>query len=153
MAASTPTAETGGLISCRQREFRLGSGRAARLRQMAEAQQVSTDYPFLAVRIRIRDWEQETLALVDTGFEGSLVIPFSSIDSGLGDPDASSDWILADGSVVESPVYVGSLEIKGLSAISDVVVSLLGSDYILGRNVLDRFELVLDHGQRLTIRP
>ncbi len=120
---------------------------------MAEAEQVSTVYPFLSVHIRIPDWEQETLALVDTGFEGSLVIPYSAIDSGLGNPDASSNWSLADGSVVETPVYVGSLEIKGLSTIPDIVVSLLGGDYILGRNVIDRFEVILDHGQRLMIRP
>ena len=119
---------------------------------MADAEQLSSDYPFLYVRILIRDCEQETLALVDTGFEGSLVIPYSSIDSGLGNPDTSSNWSLADGSVVESPVYVGSLEIKGLPVIPDIVISLLGSDYILGRNVIDRFELILDHGQRLTIR-
>ena len=120
---------------------------------MAEAEQLSTVYPFLLVHIRIHDWEHETLALVDTGFEGSLVIPYSAFDSRLGDPDTSSNWSLADGSIVETPVYVGSLEIKDLSAIPDVVVSLLGSEYILGRNVIDRFEIILDHGQTLTFRP
>ena len=120
---------------------------------MAEAGQVSADYPFLSVRVRIRDWERETLALVDSGFEGSLVIPSSSIDSGLGNPDTSSNWSLADGSVVESPVYVGSLEINRLPAIPNIVISLLGNDYILGQSVIDRFELNLYHGQRLTIRP
>ena len=120
---------------------------------MAEAEQVSNVYPFLLVQIRIRDWEHETLALVDTGFEGSLVIPSSAFDSRLGNPDTSSNWTLADGSIVETPVYVGRLEIKGLSAVPDVVISLLGSDYILGRNVIDRFEIILDHGQKLTIRP
>lgn len=120
---------------------------------MAEAEQVSTVYPFLSVQIRIRDWEQETLALVDTGCEGSLVIPYAAFNSGLGNPDTSSNWSLADGSIVETPVYVGSLEIKGLAAIPDVVISLLGTDYIMGRNVIDRFEIILDHGRTLTIRP
>ena len=119
---------------------------------MAEAEQVSTVYPFLSVRIRIRDWEQDTLALVDTGFEGSLVIPYSAINAGLGIPDSSSNWSLADGGIVETPVYVGSLEIKGLSTIPDIVISLMGSDYILGRTVIDRFEIILDHGRTLTIR-
>ena len=120
---------------------------------MAEAEQLSTVYPFLSVHIRIRDWEEETLALVDTGFEGSLVIPYSAINAGLGIPDSSSNWSLADGGIVETPVYVGSLEINGFSAIPDVDISLLGRDYILGRNVLDRFEIILDHGRRVIIRP
>ncbi len=82
-----------------------------------------------------------------------MVIPYSAIVSGLGDPDTSTNWYLADGSIVESPVYVGSLEIKGLQTLPEIVISVLGADYILGRNVIDRFEVILDHGQRLTIRP
>ena len=120
---------------------------------MAEAEQASTIYPFLSVHIRIREWEEETLALVDTGFEGSLVIPYSAFDSIVGNPDTSSNWSLADGSIVETPVYVGNLEIRGFSVIPDLDISLMGSDYILGRNVTDRFEIILDHGRRLIIRP
>ena len=120
---------------------------------MATIQQVSTNYPFLTVRIQIRNWQHETPALIDTGFEGSLVIPSSALESGLGDPDTSSNWILADGSIVETPVYLGTLEIVGLPSILNIAVTVLGSEYILGRRVIDRYEVTLDHGERLTVRP
>jgi hypothetical protein len=30
---------------------------------------------------------------------------------------------------------------------------VMGDEYILGRRVLDRFEITLDHGQRVIVRP
>ena len=71
----------------------------------------------------------------------------------LGNPAASSNWLLADGRTVETPVYIGTIEILGLPAINDIVIAVLGDDYILGRRVIDRFEVTLDHGQRLIVRP
>ena len=120
---------------------------------MAQAEQVSANYPFLSVRIHIGQWQHETLALTDTGFDGSFVIPSSVLDLGLGDPDASSNWILADGSIVETPVFVGNLEIIGLPPITDIVIIVLGIEYILGRRVIDRFEVTLDHGERIVVPP
>ena len=120
---------------------------------MAEAQQVSTTYPFLSVRIHIGSWQHETLALIDTGFDGSLVIPSAASSFGLGNPNSSSNWILAEGSIVETPIYLGNLEILGLPFIANIAVTMLGSDYILGRRVIDRYEVTLDHGERLTVKP
>ena len=120
---------------------------------MVEVEQVSVNYPFLSVRIEIGDWRTETWALVDTGFEGSLAIPSTALGLGLGSPDSSSNWVLADGSVVETPVYIGELEIFGLPPIPEIVVTALGTDYILGRGVIDRFKVILDHGERLIVRP
>ncbi len=120
---------------------------------MVEAGQVSTNYPFLSVRIRIGDWQHETFALMDTGFEGSLVVPFSVLDLGLRSPDSSSNWMLADGSIVETPVYIGIGEIVGLVPIFDVVISVLGTDYILERRVIDRYSVTLDHGENIVVQP
>ena len=120
---------------------------------MVEVEQVSANYPFLSIRIEIGDWQAEPWALVDTGFEGSLVIPTTTLGLGLGSPDSSSNWVLADGSIVETPVYIGNLEIFGLPPISEITVTVLGTDYILGRGIIDRFEIILDHGERLIVRP
>ena len=114
---------------------------------MAGAHQISANYPYLSVRLAIGDWQFDAQVLMDTGFEGSLVIPNSAMSLGLGDPDASSSWLLADGSTVETPVYLGAIEILGLPEIPDVVIAVLGDDYILGRRVIDRYEVTLDHGQ------
>ena len=120
---------------------------------MAKAEQQSKNYPFLSVGIHIGNWQFETSAPVDTGFQGSLVIPTTVLDLGLGNPDSSSNWVLANGMIVEAPVHIGDLEIFGLAPIPNIVVTVLGTDYILGRRVIDRFEVILDHGERLIVRP
>ena len=55
--------------------------------------------------------------------------------------------------MVETPVYIGTLEIIGLPPMVNIVVTVLGTEYILGRRVIDRFEVTLDHGERTIIRP
>ena len=103
--------------------------------------------------IQIGDWQYETLALTDTGFEGAFVIPSTTLDLGLGRPAPSSNWILADGSIVETPVYISNLEVIGFLPISDIVITALGTDYVLGRRIIDRFEVTLDPGARIIVRP
>jgi len=120
---------------------------------MAQHNQViSTIYPFLQIRVEVRGWRQETLALIDTGFDGALAVP-SSVLNLLGDPDTSTDWELADGSTSESPTYYGTVEIIGFPPVSDMTVTVLGDKYLLGREVLDLFEVTFDHGQRVIVRP
>lgn len=118
---------------------------------MAEPRSVtSTTYPFLSIRIFLRSQRHGALALLDTGFTGHLVIPTSSLNGDLGVPDARIDWELADGSIIDAPVYLGVLEIIGLTSLP-IVITVLGDDYILGRGVLDRFKVILDHGQQVII--
>ena len=121
---------------------------------MAQPQQVtSTLYPFLQIRIEVRDWGDEALALLDTGFEGALTIPASMMQYAMGAPDTSANWELADASVVEAPVYFGAVEIIGLASIPDVAITALGNEYILGREILDLFEVTFDHGERVIVNP
>jgi predicted aspartyl protease len=93
------------------------------------------------------------MALLDTGFEGALAIPSAVLDLDLGSPDTSIDWQLADDTVVEAPVYSGSIEIVGFPPISEVSITVLGGEYLLGRGILDRFEVTFDHGRRVIVRP
>ena len=112
----------------------------------------SEEYPYLPIRVQLRGQVAEGSALIDTGFSGSLVIPTSWLEPGLGEPDGYSGWEMADGSITRAPVYLCSVEIVGLSQIQGVVATALGSEYILGRRILDRFEITLDHGQRVILR-
>jgi len=57
---------------------------------------------------------------------------------------------LADGSVVDVPVFLGAVEIVGLTSLPATIVAL-GDDYLLGRGILDHFKVVFDHGQRVVI--
>jgi predicted aspartyl protease len=119
---------------------------------MAQHNQViSTIYPFLQIRVEVRGWRQETLALIDTGFDGALAVP-SSVLNLLGDPDASTDWELADGSTSEAPSYYGGVEIVGFSFIPDLTIVVLDDEYLLGREILDMFEVTFDHGRRVIVR-
>ena len=103
--------------------------------------------------MQLRGQVAEGSGLIDTGFSGSLVIPTTWLERGLGDPDGHSRWELADGSIISAPVYLGDVEIMGLSQIQGVVITALGGEYIIGRRILDRFEITLDHGERVIVRP
>ena len=119
---------------------------------MASPQQIiSTVYPFVSIRVDIRGHNYQGLALLDTGFTGELIVPQGTPSEETGLPEEHTDWELADGRVVDAPVYLGSLEIVGLSLIPSIAVIALGTEYVLGRGVLDRFEVVFDHGERVIV--
>ena len=118
---------------------------------MARRQRViGTLYPYLRVRITLRGQVSEASALVDTGFTGGLVIPSAALATALGLPDARIDWELADGSAVDAPLYFGIVEIPGLVPAPAAITSL-GSEYILGRGMIDRFSVTFDHGRRIIV--
>lgn len=118
---------------------------------MAQPQQITSDlYPFLPIRLNIRGHRWEALALLDTGFTGHLAVPLSVLRDGIGLPDGRSDWELADGSMIDAPTYLGSVEIVGFPPIPATVI-FLGNENILGRGVLDRFKVTFDHGQRVVV--
>ena len=93
---------------------------------MAQSQQVvSTDYPFLQVRVEIRGQRVEELALTDTGFEGAAAVPENWADETLGDPEVfrfHSRWLT--GAFSYAPVFVGSVEIVGFSPIADIPITV-----------------------------
>lgn len=114
---------------------------------------ISEHYPYLDVIVSIRGWRNQSSALIDTGFTGNLVLPSSLLSSDIGLPDGRIEWQLADESIVTAPLYLGDIEILGIPIISDSSVTFLGSDYILGRGIIDRFRFTLDHGERVIVRP
>ena len=120
---------------------------------MAEHHEVtSTDYPYLLIQVEVQGASEEARALIDTGYTGSLIIPDVWQDS-FGIPDARTALEVGDGRVVYAPVYLGTIAINGFRPIQGVAVTLLGDEYILGRRILDRYEITLDHGQRVIVRP
>ena len=70
---------------------------------------VSTTYPYLSIRVSLRGKTHDALALLDTGFSGHLAVPESAVADDLKLPDASTTWELADGSIVDAPLYLGSV--------------------------------------------
>ena len=112
----------------------------------------SEDYPYLQIQFGVQAHSDEDKALIDTGFTGYLAIP-ASWQARLGRPDGFSRWTLADGSYIHAPVYLGRVEIVGLPPIPAATIVAVGDECVLGRRILDRFEITLDHGQRVIVRP
>ena len=119
---------------------------------MAERRRVtSTVYPTLSVRLDIRGRQSEVSALLDTGFTGEVAFPLDILGQAVGLPDEHTDWELADGSIVDAPTYLETLEIIGFSALLPVEITGLGNEYILGRGVLDLFVVTFDRGERVIV--
>jgi predicted aspartyl protease len=121
---------------------------------MAQALSVtSTDYPYLRIRFTIRGQQSdEVLALLDTGFTGHLVIPPTTFSGAPGLPDTRIDWQLGDGSVVDSPLDLGTVEIIGFPPLP-AAIAILGNEHVLGLGILDRFRVTFDHGQQVIVEP
>jgi predicted aspartyl protease len=62
----------------------------------------SGDYPYLQVRVTVRAHSLTYRALLDTGFDGYLIIP-ESLQSQLGAPEFQVKTRLADGSESMTP--------------------------------------------------
>lgn len=88
-------------------------------------------------------------ALVDTGFDGYVAVPLSVIPAD-SEPDFLIPWTLADGSEVETPTYLGHVQL-GDAPPSPVLVTVLGDEAIVGQAVVRRYRLILDHGQRVIV--
>lgn len=78
---------------------------------------VSESYPYVQVRLSVREHQLEALAYIDTGFDGHVVVPIGyGLVLGLG--DYVSRWRLGDDSEVEAESYLGLAEIVGLPMVS-----------------------------------
>ena len=116
----------------------------------------SSRFPYLPILVHIgtrRTVEQsiEIEPLVDTGFDGGVVIPQALLDPSL-TPDSQTIWTLADGTDVLAPAYLGYVEIGNLSAVSTAIIAL-GDEALLGRAVTNRFRLIFERGERIVVEP
>jgi predicted aspartyl protease len=110
---------------------------------------VSAHFPYLPIRLAIRGQTIALEAFLDTGFDGDIVIPPGLVPSGAA-PDHYLLWILADGSPVQAPAYLGAVQVGPLGAFP-VAVTVLGGEPIVGRRLTDRFRVILDHGRQLVV--
>jgi predicted aspartyl protease len=108
-------------------------------------------FPYIRLRLRVRSQVIDLEALIDTGFDGALLMPEGIVEFD-GPPDLALRWTLADGSRVFAPSYDATVEILGLDSVQ-ILVSVLGSEFLVGRQVTDLFTIILDHGQRVIIEP
>jgi predicted aspartyl protease len=112
---------------------------------------ISERFPFIPVRIEVADDQIAVEALIDTGFDGDIVLPAGTRVPG---PSAQSALRarLADGTYVQAPVFRAAAVI-GPVRVRPVVVILLGDLPMIGRRLIGRFAVTLDHGQRVIVQP
>lgn len=107
-------------------------------------------FPYIPLRLELGQTSYDVEALVDTGFDGDVAVPFPLLVGRI--PDSELHCQLADGSEVTAPVYLGRVALGDLATLQALVLGL-GTEALLGRGVTDRFRLVLDHGERVILEP
>lgn len=110
---------------------------------------VSAHFPFLPLTVTVRGQTETVEALVDTGFDGDVVIQGGLITDSQS-PDGYLAWTLGDGSVAQAPAYLGTAQI-GHFGPYDAVITVLGDEPIVGRSLTDRFSVTFDHGRRVIV--
>jgi clan AA aspartic protease len=116
----------------------------------------SFHFPYIRLEIRGPNdsvtFRITTEALIDTGFDGAIMVPHTLI-SGAVMPATSMRWKLADGSEVETLTYKGEARVLGIDETLDVTINALGDEVLIGRDLITRFRVILDHGSSVTFEP
>jgi predicted aspartyl protease len=88
---------------------------------------------------------------VDTGFDGGLIAPLEEALR-LGLPDEVISVELGDGSSSLALAYRAVVTLEGLEGFR-VIASILclGTEYVLGREVIDKLRICFHHGERLEV--
>lgn len=110
-------------------------------------------FPYMPVHVQVgtsNKVEFDIEALVDTGFGGGVAIPKGVVDiSHL--PSIDSTWILADGTEILTPAYLGYVTIASQQPVLAAII-ILGDESLLGRQVTNHFSVTFDHGQKINVR-
>ena len=111
----------------------------------------SPRFPYVPSHIHVRGQSADVDALLDTGFDGDVAVPADFV-AGVGPPDGISRWVLADGSPVHVPYYIGTVQLDGLGPFPALVI-VLGDEPLVGAGACRHVTLVLDHARRVVVQP
>ncbi|MGH2588940.1 MAG: hypothetical protein ACRDJE_28795 [Dehalococcoidia bacterium] len=112
---------------------------------------VSARFPYVSLRLTLGGLSEQLDALLDTGFDGDVVVPAGYPIQGL--PQAKHiPAHLADGTEILIPAYSGVARI-GEIEIAPVSVLTVGDVALVGTNLIKHFTVILDHGQRVIVEP
>ena len=110
---------------------------------------ISKKFPYIPIKIEFRHRKEKIEVLLDTGFDGDVIMPEGLVSNG--EPaDEYLSWRMADGSLISAPAYRGSLEIGNIR-LGRVLVTVLGNKAIIGRHAILNFKITLDHGKLVIV--
>ena len=106
-------------------------------------------FPYVRVSISIRSWKTEALALLDTGFTGDAMIPADALPDDIGNPDSLRPYRVADDRVTTAAAFYGDLAIPGVASIANATIGSMGSRYIIGQGIIEKYVVILERGERV----
>jgi predicted aspartyl protease len=109
-------------------------------------------YPSLRVRFVASGVTGYADAIVDTGFDGYLVVPETLIGT-LPEPRYYRRYRTASGEPVVTVAYDGSVELVDQPGPIAARIIALGDEYLVGIQTLNHFRVTLDHGQHVIVEP
>ena len=112
---------------------------------------ISARFPYIPMTVTINQVSTSSHVLLDTGFDGDVIVP-RHLAATAGAPNSYEQLILADGSAVYRPLFLGTADLGPLGTFPVEVVAL-GAEYLMGRGLADRFRIVLDHGRQIIVEP
>lgn len=116
-----------------------------------DARLISERFPYVAITLTVRDLRVEVDALLDTGFDGEIIVSADLIPPSMR-PHRYLRWTLVDGSRVRALAYAGTIQIGELGTLG-VSISAVGDEVLIGRRVIEKFRRILEYGERLILEP
>lgn len=116
---------------------------------MAQNKIVSFRFPYLPIEATIKQHKQSLEALLDTGFDGYVVLPPGLVTNGEV-PDLYESCKLADDSVIRVPIFIGAVKL-GRRKLNKITFLIMGDEPIIGREVIKYFKIILDHGRKIML--
>ena len=110
---------------------------------------ISTRFPYIPVKITVIENNYDLEALIDTGFNGHAILPPKIFTNGKLPPKFVT-CKLADNSIIETPIYRGTIKLGG-KKLNDILVLIMGDEPIIGRSVIKSFKITLDHGRKIIV--
>ena len=111
----------------------------------------SSRFPYVRFTLQVGQHSYNGEALIDTGFDGGFAVPPPLLQD-VGPPDGYALWKPVVGPPVLAPTYRATFQIGDFGSFP-VAVTALGEEILVGLEVISRFAVTLDHGQRVVINP
>lgn len=117
---------------------------------MAQTRKIeSFHYPYFPVEVTIKHNKHTLEALLDTGFDGYVVLPPKLVTNGEV-ADLYESCKLADDSVIRVPVFIGFIKLAR-KKLNKVTFLIMGDEPVIGREVIKYFKVTLDHGRKIIL--
>lgn len=117
---------------------------------MAQSRKVeSSHFPYLPVEVTFKQNKYTLEALLDTGFDGYVVLPPGLVTNGEA-ADLYESCKLADNSVIKVPIFIGTIKLAR-KKLSKVTFLIMGDEPIIGREVIKLFKITLYHGRKIIL--